>query len=110
MTMFRIVLLVFGLAYSIISTLYILDLPHYMNNNYHVTKGVPQKIQYAEPTKADPGGGYEVTLNGDMYKLNAGYEINELQNRQFEIYYLPYTNWIIKYKIKFGNEYKSFDY
>ncbi|GHH96605.1 hypothetical protein [Neobacillus kokaensis] len=73
-----------------------LDIPAYLTNNYRVVEGVPTEFEYRSPYKA--GRYLHVEISNVELKLPSSIPNMESDN-WFVIHYLPYSKFIIDYKI-----------
>ncbi|ARI76412.1 hypothetical protein [Halobacillus mangrovi] len=98
MSVFRLVFLLAGVACALISSIYLRDLPHYVHKDYETLKGVPSKVKQVNPSRYE-GNGIDITLNGKEFRVNGNFNVENLRDKQFVIQYLPYSDWIISYKV-----------
>lgn len=98
MSIFRMFFLLAGIACALISSIYLRDLPNYVQKDYETMKGVPSNIVNVKASRYE-GNGIDIVLNGKEFRINGDLQIDNLRDKQFVINYLPHSNWIISYKV-----------
>ncbi|KHE72416.1 hypothetical protein [Halobacillus sp. BBL2006] len=94
----RMVLLLAGIACALISSIYLRDIPSYIQKDYETLKGVPSKIENVTTSRYE-GNGIDIILHGKEFRINDNLKIDHLKDKQSIIQYLPHSEWIISYKV-----------
>ncbi|WP_163100030.1 hypothetical protein [Peribacillus alkalitolerans] len=77
------------------------DIPSYNRKDFVIISGKPYAIE--EYDTARGGTDVYLTIDGKTYELypTPWYKnLEELKNKKFTLYYLPQTNWLVRYEME----------